>query len=1520
MAFEIESNGRVRFFTSKNGQIYFDDDGTRKDPADGKTQTTSNEKYNIFDYMTDGQFVKIAVVMDAATLKGKLYLNGVEKAEYQLAQDNREYITALNDGYFTTVENLCLGGDYREDNSQYFKGSIKNVALYSYAKTDAQISAGMDVNDDGLLFGFDLTSTINPLCDLSANERHIVEPIDSTLNGLTFTADRLYKIPYKLNVEPKDGVDEAITFEAEIYLPYTSTGLRKGAIIGTYTDDADVGLVSVDMDFEVAENGRVRFYGQHIVKEAYFDDDGKRDTQDNADVTNIYTYMGKGNYVKYVKIAVVVNITTKKSTLYLDGTKVKELSLDKAGTGDLKLPQYFYLGGDLRIGNGQYFKGYIRNLTLYSDVRTDAEIKATATTSKYSVDTTDENLIFAYDLTREGSDAFKDLSNNNYDIVYDPNEGKTFEADDCNEVSKPFAKAPKTVEATIYLPSSFSKRGTIIGNYGSPNGEYFSIEVTKYGQPRIYYSTGTQNDTAYGNANWAVENLDLRTYGDWVHLTFVYDDTDASSPLLRCYINGVEIATKTTKVYSDKLLSGEFTLEHRIGRDRRTDKDGVVNPAGANDLFDGYIKNITLYTDVRSANEVALDYANGTVTGEGQDSNLLAAYDFTKVADFKDYSGNGYDIKRQDGEGLTFTQDTLYRTEAKYSAVPYSFETWLYLPKSLTEGRGGVIFGNCTYGGDTKEINTINVEIHGNGNPRFYFNKGDNSFASYIFTKVDVRSDSWVHLAIVYDKANKLVHCYLNGELAQTIGGDGEVTVALYSSKVAQNSTGMCIGGDMRWLGNADKYNEMYFKGALKELAVYSDVRTAEEIKAVYEQGVNTADAGLISYYDLDLDEGVATIKDVKGKNNMTADWKYSTSGLDTSKYSYTFAFVGDTQKIVQTDAKNALDDSKADTDYAKQIYQWIADNAEKENIKYVFGLGDITETGTKMWDDVEATAALVNKEWEVAYNAMTPLRTAGVNYALIAGNHERSQHYTASPFANDSFMLDNITGYYKTKEESSTTWLGNYYINFDVGEHKYTLITLEYGAVDEILAWAGSIADANPDRRVIMTTHAYMFRDGTTLDKGDVVPPDSTGNKAANNGDEMWDKFVSQNANIILVVSGHDPYADIAWRQDVGVNGNVVSQFLIDPQGMSATTTGMVALFHFSADGSQVAVEYVSTHRSDENYNVYYRNQNQFTFNLYRDEADKIDAEENVYAVLGDADNYTAYYTNGKITNFTAGNVLADISGYKLVLNGNIGVKAFAELPSFCDTGKLYAKFTVGGEEFIVSFAKAELDATYGYSFMGIASAAQMTAEIKVELCYDGITLVSDTMTVKEYAKYILDNAETNAEYAKAKNLVEAMLRYGTAAQTQFNEKLDDLADAILGSTAIGDNTAAINSAAKSKVSGTVSGVTYRSTTLGLESETAIYHFFDITDTDLSKYTVTGADAVIIGNTLRVKIDGISAAERCNEYTVTVTYGGNTITVTANAMAYAKAVVNSASTTAALKTLVNALYEYNVAALAYNG
>ena len=169
-----------------------------------------------------------------------------------------------------------------------------------------------------------------------------------------------------------------------------------------------------------------------------------------------------------------------------------------------------------------------------------------------------------------------------------------------------------------------------------------------------------------------------------------------------------------------------------------------------------------------------------------------------------------------------------------------------------------------------------------------------------------------------------------------------------------------------------------------------------------------------------------------------------------------------------------------------------------------------------------------------------------------------------------------------------------NTWQKFTVGEVKYLVLTLDYGAETPILNWASNIIESNPDYNVIITTHAYLFRDGTTLDQGDVCPPATSG--GYNNGDHMWELLIKNHENIVLVLSGHDPCDNIVMAQNEGKNGNTVTQLLIDPQGVDASqgATGMVAMLYFSEDGKNVTVEYYSTVKEQ-----YFMTENQFSFTL---------------------------------------------------------------------------------------------------------------------------------------------------------------------------------------------------------------------------------------------------------------------------------------------------------------------------------
>ncbi len=696
-------------------------------------------------------------------------------------------------------------------------------------------------------------------------------------------------------------------------------------------------------------------------------------------------------------------------------------------------------------------------------------------------------------------------------------DGVTFSAIETYTTENKLSAAPLTFEAVINVPKSISGRaGVIFGNYSKKNPSS-NIEITNNGAPRFY---GWKNSSTITDLEF--KDVDIRG-NDYVHLAIAIDTAAGKA---HCYVNGELKQTLPCAGYSGIVSSDPFM----VGGDLRS---------GNSRYFLGKIKSVAVYSDLRTADEIKADVTKVDTS----DAALLVSYDLTASGDarLKDASKNSNDLVYsnphaaiESSGGMTFGTEATYFVSKPFEIAPETLEAWVNVPKSYTD-RGGVIMGN--YGAATP---CLNFEIYSNGNPRLYYVDAGGTVYNFVFSTVDVRTGDWAHVAIVHDAAAKKAMCYLDGELKATVSG-----VPAFGTASIANAFG--FGGDCR-SGNAQ-----FFKGALRSVAVFSDARSADEIKADM-QSVKTSDDGLLAYYDVSNVKSGAEIKDGgKGGYDAKCIRTWFKDKEPITDYAYSFCVVGDTQKVAYL--------------YPDQfhcIYDWIVENKESKKIEYVFGLGDITDKDTVA-------------EWDLVKGEIFKLNGV-VPYSLVRGNHDGSAYY------NKYFNVDEYTSQFEGF--FNQRMIENSWRTFTVGEVKYLTITLDYGASDKLLNWAADIIEQHPDHRVIITTHAYLFRDGTTLDVGDVVPPNKTGKTdgSVNNGDQMWDKLISKYENIFLVMSGHDPCDNIIVAQDKGVHGNVVTQMLIDPQGVDASqgATGMVAMLYFSNDGKTVTIENYSTVRGE--------------------------------------------------------------------------------------------------------------------------------------------------------------------------------------------------------------------------------------------------------------------------------------------------------------------------------------------------
>lgn len=493
----------------------------------------------------------------------------------------------------------------------------------------------------------------------------------------------------------------------------------------------------------------------------------------------------------------------------------------------------------------------------------------------------------------------------------------------------------------------------------------------------------------------------------------------------------------------------------------------------------------------------------------------------------------------EQNNGMVFTAQDTYQTQVPLSVLPATFEATLKLSPD-TAGRGGVILGSYV----AAKVACVNFEVHENGAPRLYIIDENATVYDIKFKTVNVCTGEYLHLAIVKDSAAGLVCCYINGELAETqqLATPEQVTLAKQ----------MGLGGDIR------SGNGQFFKGSLKNVTIYENARSAEQVRADSQGDLDTS--GLIGSYELSDRQDVFSDTAKQGPDFLFCG-PFLEHYESTTDYAYSFALVGDTQIL-----------TRYYKDKLTAMYDWIVDNVQTKKIKFVFGLGDITDTNRV-------------GEWKRAKQEIKKLDGV-VPFSVIRGNHDRPEQYFNEYFPLDEFKDQILHSYDGT--------MCNTCQEFSVGTIKYLVVNLDYGPSDDVLDWANKIVAKYPEHNVIVTTHIYLAPDGTTLDAED------TGNALTcggfNTGDQMWDKFISKHENIVLVLCGHKPTDYITVARTKGVHGNEVVQIMVDPQGTDKNMdgVGLVAMMYFSKDGRSVDVEYYSTDRK-----AFFHRENQFHIEL---------------------------------------------------------------------------------------------------------------------------------------------------------------------------------------------------------------------------------------------------------------------------------------------------------------------------------
>lgn len=249
-------------------------------------------------------------------------------------------------------------------------------------------------------------------------------------------------------------------------------------------------------------------------------------------------------------------------------------------------------------------------------------------------------------------------------------------------------------------------------------------------------------------------------------------------------------------------------------------------------------------------------------------------------------------------------------------------------------------------------------------------------------------------------------------------------------------------------------------------------------------------------------------------------------------------------------------------------------------------------------------------------------------------------------------------------------------------------------------------------------------------------------------------------------------------------------------------------------------------------------------------------------------------------------------------------------------DEKEAYIYFTSeqGIDEKIKLSKGSEVDGKYKFSLK--LRPDQMSDEITAKVVYGDTTEGSDiTYSVKQYAENLSQNEKV---------LADAMLKFGAFAQKYTGNNIDNLAADVTDYT----ENAIIGDEYKHSFEGEIDGIKVKGATLLIGANTTIRVKYQLDEGEnIEDYTFK-CDGIAIepvksGGYCYVYLKNICPQDLDTMHNFTVTKGETEKTLKYSAFSYMKNILDNAESYADnqnLINLINAMYEYNQAAEAYNG
>ncbi len=401
------------------------------------------------------------------------------------------------------------------------------------------------------------------------------------------------------------------------------------------------------------------------------------------------------------------------------------------------------------------------------------------------------------------------------------------------------------------------------------------------------------------------------------------------------------------------------------------------------------------------------------------------------------------------------------------------------------------------------------------------------------------------------------------------------------------------------------------FNGSIDEVIAINRTLSPSEVLSLYNASANQYEnyfTGLV----LGEQSFTAYSENSTGSFGIESVSIYISEPLPVlSADDFTIVVIPDTQDYVR-------DGNLSRVAFYNQQMQWIVDNADALNIKFVQHVGDLVYH------------PLHEYEWNYSSIAQEILDDSSVPNGIIPGNHEHNNYGIGgatdiSPFFDKYFPVSRYSGNPWFGGNKTETMEFNYNL-LTINGQDYIFMNLGWCPHQDEVDWASEILTNYSERKAIFTTHAYLDETTSSTQSG-VKNCDRYG---TGNTTYIWD-MLKTHSNVQIVISGHehdgtppnDGEANLTSLNDAGVE---VHQMMTSYQDYPNGGDGWLRLLIFRPLEDVIEVRTFST------LNLTYKTEVKSNLNFSYPLSVYINLSENLI-------QYTLNENNGTVANDISGN-----------------------------------------------------------------------------------------------------------------------------------------------------------------------------------------------------------------------------------------------------------------------------------------